>query len=383
MADFILHVDADAFFASVEQALNPDLLGKPVIVGGSDRGVVSAASYEARTFGVRSAMPMIEARRRCSHAVFLSPNFAAYKDYSRRMFDIMRGYSPAVETTSIDEGYVDLGGTLRLHNAPPWGVAHELLGGIRSALGINVSGGMAGTRVAAKMATGLAKPNGLVYIEPGRELLMLGGLSVGAIPGVGPKAREMLKNNGIHTVAELTEQSPERLRSILGQWGERLAAKTGRSAGAEIRTEPRDLQKSYSKDRTLDKNTRDYKNIRSVARELGEKLAGRLRADSVRGSTITVKIRYADFGEASRSMTVAPATDSTRTILAHIDALLGKAMSRRMPVRLVSVKISGIEHQARQLDLFDSESAPDRSRDRAVDTIRDRFGFHAIKPPTR
>ena len=145
-ASFILHVDADAFYASVEQVLQPSLKGKAVIVGGGDRGVVSSASYEARRRGVHSAMPIVQARKLCPHAVFLEPNFRAYKEFSMRMFGIMGNYSPDVEATSIDEGYVDLTGTLKLHKAPAWEVAHRMLCEIRSALAINVSGGLAGTK---------------------------------------------------------------------------------------------------------------------------------------------------------------------------------------------------------------------------------------------
>ena len=162
---YILHVDADAFFASVEQAVHPELKGLPVIVGGSDRGVVSAASYEARRFGVHSAMPIVQARKLCPQAVFRDPDFQIYTDFSRRMFYIMRNYSPAVEVTSVDEGYVDLTGTLKLHKAPAWEIAHRILSEIRADLDINVSGGLAGTRTGAKMATSLAKPSGLLYLE--------------------------------------------------------------------------------------------------------------------------------------------------------------------------------------------------------------------------
>ena len=182
-ASFILHVDADAFYASVEQVLQPSLKGKAVIVGGGDRGVVSSASYQARRRGVHSAMPIVQARKLCPHAVFLEPNFSAYKEFSMRMFGIMGNYPPIVEATSIDEGYVDLTGTLKLHKAPAWEVAHRMLCEIRSALTINVSGGLAGTKSWAKMATSLAKPNGLLYLEPAQAGIILGFLPASAIPG--------------------------------------------------------------------------------------------------------------------------------------------------------------------------------------------------------
>src|SRR5271157_5438954 len=208
-ASLILHVDADAFYASVEQVLQPSLKGKAVIVGGGDRGVVSSASYEARRRGIHSAMPIVQARKLCPHAVFLDPNFHAYKEFSMRMFGIMENYSPVVEATSIDEGYVDLTGTLKLHKAPAWEVAHRMLCEIRSSLAINVSGGLAGTKSYAKMATGLAKPNGLLYLEPEKARIILGLLPAKAIPGVGKKAEEILRRHGIRTVADVADSKPD------------------------------------------------------------------------------------------------------------------------------------------------------------------------------
>ncbi len=269
----ILHVDADAFYVSVEQVLEPSLKGLAVIVGGGDRGVVSSASYEARRVGVHSAMPIVQARRLCPDAVFLGPNFRAYKEFSKRMFGIMRNYSPVVEATSVDEGYVDLTGTLKLHKAPAWEVAHRMLCEIRSALGINVSGGLAKTMSWAKMATELAKPNGLFYLESERAVLVLGFLPAGAIPGVGKKAAEILRREGILTVGDVARASPNLMRRLLGQWGERIVDIASGKDPRKVQSEPSESQKSYSKDRTLEKDTDNYHYIRSVARELAERLA--------------------------------------------------------------------------------------------------------------
>lgn len=375
----ILHVDADAFFASVEQALRPQLKGQPVIVGGSDRGVVSAASYEARKFGVHSAMPMTRARRLCPHAVFLSPNFNHYRAFSQKMFQIMRAYSPLVEETSVDEGYVDITGTLRLHRAAPWEVGNRLLCEIRSTLDINVSGGIAGTKTAAKMATGLAKPNGLLYLEPHMAGLVLGRLPVGAIPGVGERAEEILKAQGITTVSDLAAAHPQFVRDLLGQWGEKLIEKASGRDVRPVHAVPADAQKSYSKDRTLAQDTRDYDFIRSVAHELVQKLAGRLRADLRGASTVTFKVRYADFIQESRSMSLKQATDGNKEILECIDRLFWKTITRRTKIRQVGVKLSGIERPALQTDLFDPRGTRRHSKDRLVDVIRGRFGFASVK----
>lgn len=375
---FILHVDADAFFASVEQVLRPHLKGHAVIVGGGDRGVVSAASYEARRFGVHSAMPIVRARRLCPHATFLPPNFHAYKDFSQRMFAIMRSYSPMVEKTSVDEGYVDLTGTLRLHRATPWEVAHRLLEEIRSELEINVSGGMAETMTGAKIVTRLAKPNGLMYLDPERGHVLLSMLPVKSIPGVGKRAQRILERDGIRTVGDLGRTKVAKARRLLGKCGERLveiARGNDRRTVCPMRT---DKRKSYSMDRTLSVDTRDGEFIQSIAREIGEKLAGKLRADERAASTVTLKLRYFDFTEANRSSTLGQPVDCTREILNCINRLLEKTAIPGKPVRQVGVKLSGLDAPVLQMDLFDPGRPRLRERDRAVDAIRRRFGFHAV-----
>lgn len=380
-APLILHVDADAFFASVEQVLDPSLKGLAVIVGGGDRGVVSSASYEARRCGVHSAMPIVQARKLCRDAVFVRPNFPAYKDFSMRMFDIMRNYSPVVEVTSVDEGYVDLFGTLRLHRAPPWDVAHRILCEIRSTLGINASGGLAGTRSFAKMATSLAKPNGLLYLEPDRAATILGFLPAGAIPGVGKSAAEVLRGQGILTVADVAAAGPGLMSRLLGQWGKRLVETASGNDYRRLDAEGPDSRKSYSMDRTLEKDTMDYRHLRSVTRELAERLAQRLRADGKGARTITFKVRYADFTDVSRSITLKEAVNGNTEVLRCLDRLFWKTISRGRRVRQVGVKLSGIDDPVLQTDLFDTGLPLRWERDRAVDTIRKRFGFAAVRVP--
>jgi DNA polymerase IV len=378
MVPVILHVDADAFFASVEQALDPKLKGRAVIVGGSDRGVVSAASYEARKFGIHSAMPMAHARRLCPHAVFLSPSFRAYKEFSRIMFRIMEKYSPAVEATSVDEGYVDLSGTLKLHKAPPWEVADRMLREIRLTLGINASGGAAMTRAWAKMATGLAKPNGLLYLEAARAAAIIGLLPVETIPGVGKRTEEILHRAKIYTVSDLATTRPESIRRLLGQWGDRLVRiATGASSHHICREEP-EGQKSYSKDRTLEADTNDYRFLKAVARELAEKLTARLRADEKGASVVTLKVRYKDFTDVSRSMSLKEPTNLNSEILGCIDRLFLLTITRRLPIRQVGVKLSGIDRPAFQTNLFDPLRPLRGERDRIVDAIRERFGFGSV-----
>lgn len=374
----VLHVDADAFFASVEQVLQPELKGKAVLVGGSDRGVVSAASYEARRYGVHSAMPVVQARRLCPHGVFLKPNFPAYKQFSRQMFQIMREYSPVVEATSVDEGYMDLTGTLRLHRAAPWEIAHRVLVDIRSQLGINVSGGLAGSKTAAKMATGIAKPNGLLYLEPELAFRVLGRLRVGTIPGVGKKAQAILQRHGILTVSDLAGVPKPLARSLLGLWGERLVETASGRRIRPVRSESREAQKSYSQERTLAEDTVDYTFVRTVAREMAEKLIARLRADGKGSSTVTFKVRYADFTDKSRSVSLKQPTNENQEILARLDSLFWKTVTRGTLIRQVGVKLSGIDRPALQQDLFAPERTARYRRDKAVDHIRNQFGFEAV-----
>ncbi|MCA1962027.1 MAG: DNA polymerase IV [Desulfomonile sp.] len=375
----ILHVDADAFFVSVEQVLRPELAGRPVIVGGEDRGVVSSASYEARRFGVRSAMPIVHARRICPHAVFLPPNFEAYKAFSSRMFAIMGRYSPAVEVTSIDEGYVDLTGTLRLHGAPLWEVASRLLDEIRSTLGINASGGLAGSKTAAKMATNLAKPNGLLYLDPARSHLMLGRLPVGAMPGIGEKAQHVLEAHGISTVGDLAAAPLQLLRRLLGRWGPKAAEIASGKYGSPVFCDEGRAQKSYSMERTLDRDTTDYAAVRGLVRKLAEKVAAKLRADGKAAWTIGLKVRYADFTDVSRSMSLRRATNSNLEILACVEELFNKTISRRSPIRQVGVRISGIDEALFQDDLFRPYSGKGSDLDQVRDMIRGKFGFETVR----
>jgi len=378
LARYILHVDADAFFASVEQVLRPELRGVPVVVAGGDRGVVSAASYEARRFGVHLAMPTVQARKLCPRAVFLAPNFEAYRTFSQRMFAIMKEFSPVVEVTSVDEGYMDLTGTLRLHRASPWEVAHRILSRIRCELGINASGAVAGTKSQAKMATSLAKPNGLLYLEPHFAGKILGALPVDRIPGVGPRAAQVLESQGITTVEDLATASTGTIRRLLGRWGEVLVETASGIDPRPVVGSGKGDRKSYSRDRTLEKDTSDVCFVRHVVVELTEKLAARLRKDGKGATTVTVKVRYADFTDVSKSQSLQSCTNLTGDLTDCATALLKKAVIPRVAIRQVGVRFSGIDVPLLQTDLFDPTRPRRAARDRMVDEIRNRYGFDAI-----
>ena len=363
----------------MEQALQPELKRIPVIVGGGNRGVVSAASYEARRFGVKSAMSIVAARKLCPKAVFLPPNFRVYSEYSSRMFRIMARYSPSIQRTSIDEGYVDLSGTERLHNAPPWEIAHRILQEIREALRINVSGGLAATKCWAKISTELAKPNGLLWLSPETGHLIIYALPVGMIPGVGKKTESLLNQEGIHFIKELVSAAPGLIRHLVGSWGPRLVGiARGEQQGNSFATNS-EGQKSYSKDRTLEADTKDYEYVFSVARHLLEQLAAKLRRDGKAAGTLTIKIRYKDFKENSRSTGVKPASNVTADLSGVLEREFRGAITGRAAIRLIGVKLSGICDDCVQTNLFDDSLPKKQALDRAVDQIRQKHGYDTVQ----
>src|SRR5579859_3251749 len=290
----ILHVDMDAFFVSVELLERPELRGKPVIVGGrtDQRGVVTAASYEARKFGVHSAMPLRTAGRLCPHAVFLDGHHAKYSEWSDRIASILARFSPVVEMVSVDEAYLDFAGTERMQG-PPLAATDKLLRTITLETGLPCSGGLATTRLTAKVASDQAKPCGLVWVAPGREAKFLAPLPVRKIPGIGEVTERALRALGIETVAQLSEHSSEKLERIFGQWGTALyrKARGGDSYEFVLDAEP----KSISHNHTFGEDTDDLAALLSMLSHLSQKTCKRLREAGLAARTLTLTIRYAGF----------------------------------------------------------------------------------------
>lgn len=340
----ILHVDIDAFFASVEQRDKPSLQGKPVVVGGvGGRGVVATASYEARVFGVHSAMSTAEARRRCPHAAFLTGRFHAYRRASDQVMELLRSISPLVEPLSLDEAFVDLAAAgLPDHStAGVTTVGHHLRERLREVTGgLTGSVGIASSKLVAKIASDLDKPDGLVVVEPGTERELLGPMKVTVIPGIGPASAERLRRIGVHTVSELEQISAEELVRVLGQAHGTSLHRLAR-ADDDRTVEPDRETKSVSVEDTYATDHVDRRLLDALLDRQSAKVAERLRGARLSGRTVTVKVRLHDFSTHTRSATLPAPTDSTRTVARLARTLLAE-LDTSGGVRLLGVGVSGL-----------------------------------------
>lgn len=395
----ILHADLDAYFASVEQLHEPSLRGKPVIVGGlGPRGVVAAASYEARAFGVRSAMPMTRARRLCPHAAFRSPRFEEYVRLSGEVQDIFRSFTPLVEPLALDEAFLDVAGAERLLGDGR-AIAEAIRVRVFEETGLVISVGVATTKFVAKLACAAAKPDGLLAIEPGEELAFLHPLPVERLWGVGPKTLRRLARFGVVTIGDLAGMPVETLSGALGS-----------AAAAHLHAlcwndDGRDVQvgraaKSVGQEETFIRDLDDREQVRREVLRLGDRVATRLRAAGVAGRTVTLKLRFGDFRTVTRSVTFPEATSSSTAIGAAAAALLA-CVDLAPGIRLAGVSLtkleardpyaqsagreSGVQGELRFSDDDPTRTSgeagqPDRRRsvEEAMDAVRQRFGDEAV-----
>ena len=375
----ILHVDMDAFFVSVELLERPELRGKPVVVGGrpDQRGVVTAASYEARKFGVHSAMPLRTAGKLCPHAVFLDGHHQKYSEWSDRVASILAKFSPIVEMVSIDEAYLDLAGTERLYG-PPLAAADQLLRTITRTTGLPCSGGLASTRLVAKVASDQAKPKGMVWVAPGMEARFLAPLPIRKIPGIGEVTERALHALGIETVEQLASHQQQKLEKVFGQWGTALYRKARGGDAYEflIDAEP----KSISHNHTFGEDTADINQMESLLSHLSQKTCKRLREAGLYARTLTLTIRYAGFDTYTRSKTTQEPVNLDSDIYAIFLGLFRVHLNRKRKVRLLGTALSGFTHGAEQLDLLEAGRREKLDKlTRAADGLRDKFGFGSVQ----
>jgi DNA polymerase-4 len=377
------HLDMDAFFVSVEELFDPGLKGKPVVVGGrpNERGVVSAASYAARKFGVHSAMPLRTAYQMCPQAIFVDGHPERYREYSHKVYEVLCGFSPVVEMASVDEAYIDVTGTERLYG-PPLRAAHLLHERVKAATNLNCSIGISAARLVAKISSDQAKPNGILWVLPGSEAAFLAPLDVRKVPGVGKVTERNLHQLGVRKVGDLTKLDEGFLEKRFGKWGLALAGKAkGQDAGGWFDTEigVDEGPKSISHEHTFSEDTRDTAQIEATLSKLCEMVGRRLREHRLRARTIQLKLRYTDFSTITRAHSVPRATDLDTELFEEIRALFHDNWRAGATVRLLGVHVSGWEDEAAQMDLL-SDGSHERWRQTlsAADKLRDKFGESAV-----
>lgn len=364
----IAHFDLDSFFVSVEILNNPSLKGKPVIVGGRERGVVAACSYEARKFGIHSGMPSKKALQLCPQLIVSNSSRGDYSRYSRWVTQIIASKAPLFEKASVDEFYIDLTGMEKFFNPLQWTI--DLRQQIIDETKLPISFGLASNKMIAKIATNEAKPNGFLQIPFGKEKEFLAPLTVNKIPGVGDHTYEILKSMGIKTIRDVSERTPEELEERLGKWGADLWQKSQGIHRSEVSQYHE--AKSVSSENTFEENKTDMRFFKSELVRLTEKIAFELRQDEKVAGCVAVKIRYPDFETTSRQTTI-PYTSADDEIIPVVKELFDKLYRKGEPVRLLGVRLSELTNDAIQTNLFDDV---ERKTDlyKAIDNVKNRFG---------
>lgn len=369
----IAHFDLDSFFVSVEVLNDPSLRGKPVIVGGAERGVVAACSYEARKFGIHSAMPSSKAKQLCPQAIFIKGHYSDYSKYSRWVTNIIASKAPLFEKASVDEFYLDLTGMEKFFNPLQWTI--DLRQQIIDETKLPISFGLAANKMLAKMATNQAKPNGFLQIPFGKEKEFLAPMPVDNIPGVGEQTSLILKSMGINTIQQISDVGIEVLEERLGKWGIDLWYKSQGIHNGIVA--PYHEAKSISSENTFDENKTDMQFIKKELVRLTEKICFELRQDGKVAGCVAVKIRYPDFETTSRQTTITY-TSADDEIIPVVKGLFQKLYKKGEPIRLLGVKLSELTNDAIQTNLFtDTERKTDLYK--AIDEVKNRFGKSFVK----
>ena len=372
----------DAFYASVEQLDNPELKGKPVIVGGSSmRGVVSAASYEARKFKIHSAMPIAQAMKLCPHGIFLPVRMKRYKEVSLQVFSIFQKYTPLVEPLSLDEAFLDVTGSRKLFGTAE-DIARQIRKEVRDEIGLTISAGVAASKLVAKIASDINKPDGLTIVPVGREAEFLAPLPIKRLWGVGRKTQEILTLLGVHTIGDIASLSEKLLEQKFGQHGISLRYKALGLDNRDVEIEHE--TKSVGHEFTFDTDMVELENIRRELLELAVMVAKRLRRYQLQGKTITLKVKYHDFKRITRSSTIKQHIADSKKIYQEVIRLLQKTDAGQKPIRLLGISVSGlkVESSSRQQFLFQDMRSNEKRREinKALDEIQEKFGATAILP---
>jgi DNA polymerase-4 len=380
----IIHLDMDAFYASVEQLDNPELIDKPVIVGGSrKRGVVSAASYEARKYKVHSAMPMAQAMNLCPHGVFLPVRMKRYKEISSKVIAIFQKYTPLIEPLSLDEAFLDVTASSKL-----FGTAEDIARKIRKEVfaetGLTISAGVAASKLVAKIASDVNKPDGLTIVPAGKEAEFLAPLPIKRLWGVGKKTQKALGLLGVKTIGDILKIPPDLLEKKFGKHGNSLFFKAKGIDERDVDTISE--RKSVGHEYTFDTDLKDRKIIHKELIDLADQVAKRLRHKNLQGRTISLKVKYHDFQQITRSKTVSNETSDSKLIIQEILKLLEKTAVGEKPVRLLGISVANLKPvgDTMQPSLFQEENRTQKRRkvNKAVDTINKKFGATAILPGT-
>lgn len=374
-----MHVDLDAFFVSVEQVDHPELRGKPVVVGGKPdrRGVVAAASYEARAFGVHSAMPLKTAARLCPQCIFVEGNFSRYAEASRKFMAILADFTPFIEPMGLDEAYMDVTGFESLHGSiREMGMAIKKR--VRDELGINVSVGIANSKVVAKIASDASKPNGLIEVPPGDEAAFMAPMPIRQMPGIGEKTEPVLKRMGIDTIGKLAHAPVEGLKKLLGNHAEHLHRLALGLDDSPV-LPPADAR-SISRETTFAADLRDRAVLEATLRYLAERVGRKLRQSGKLAKCVSIKLRTSDFTTITRNHTLPQASDADEVIFEAGLRLLQQALVKeRRAVRLIGIGVTNFTESGQQLSLLDNSTQRLAKLDKAVDRIREKYGFGAIQ----